>query len=332
MLNNKHLVIGLIQRCTMVCLCIVLFCACGNRAGKKQVEFNRFEQLLFDTPVGQLQQVLTREKATYQCELLNVYPEDEGYMGMLEGFVTDPVMRDVYRVTDSLYHDLGWLETELGRALTKAEELCPAIHYDRFYTLITGDFENYQSRVLCGDGVLAISIDRYAVPEMGRYGYFGLPTYLVETSKREYIAADCMATIARDHIAMSDGEMTVLDYAIAEGKVLYFLEQVLPDCDDTILLRYTAEQLGWMEENVTNVWAWMIQNKMLYDTDLSRFHNLIDEAPKTNAFGDGSAPRTPAYIGWQIIKRYMKKSGASMNELFEMTDSQRLLNESGWRP
>ncbi len=326
------MVIGLIQRCTMVCLCIVLFCACGNRAGKKQVEFNRFEQLLFDTPVGQLQQVLTREKATYQCELLNVYPEDEGYMGMLEGFVTDPVMRDVYRVTDSLYHDLGWLETELGRALTKAEELCPAIHYDRFYTLITGDFENYQSRVLCGDGVLAISIDRYAVPEMGRYGYFGLPTYLVETSKREYIAADCMATIARDHIAMSDGEMTVLDYAIAEGKVLYFLEQVLPDCDDTILLRYTAEQLGWMEENVTNVWAWMIQNKMLYDTDLSRFHNLIDEAPKTNAFGDGSAPRTPAYIGWQIVKRYMKKSGASMNELFEMTDSQRLLNESGWRP
>lgn len=326
------MVIGLIQRYTMVCLCIVLFCACGNKAGKKQVEFNRFEQLLFDTPVEQLQQVLTKEKATYQCELLNVYPEDEGYMGMLEGFVTDPVMRDVYRVTDSLYHDLGWLETELGKALTKAEELCPAIHYERFYTLITGDFENYQSRVLCGDGVLAISIDRYAVPEMGRYGYFGLPTYLVETSKREYIAADCMATIARDHIAMSDGEMTVLDYAIAEGKVLYFLEQVLPDCDDTILLRYTAEQLGWMEENVTNVWAWMIQNKMLYDTDLSRFHNLIDEAPKTNAFGDGSAPRTPAYIGWQIVKRYMKKSGASMNELFEMTDSQRLLNESGWRP
>lgn len=316
----------------MVYLCIVLFCACGNKARDNQVEFNRFEQLLFDTPLVQLQQVLTKEKTSYQCELLNVYPEDEEYMSMLEGFVTDPVMRDVYHVTDSLYHDLGWLEAELGEALSKAEELCPTMHYDRFYTLITGDFENYQSRVLCGDGVLAVSIDRYAVPEMGRYGYFGLPSYVVATSKREYIAADCMATIARDHIAMADGEMTVLDYAIAEGKVLYFLEQVLPDCDDTILLRYTGEQLNWMEENVKNVWAWMIQNKMLYETDLSRFHNLIDEAPKTNAFGDGSAPRTPAYIGWQIVKRYMKKSGANMSELFETTDSQRLLTESGWRP
>lgn len=331
MLNNRRS-IELIQRCTMVCLCIVLFCACGNKARENQVEFNRFEQLLFGTPLEQLQQVLTKEKATYQCELLNVYPEDEGYMSMLEGFVTDPVMRDVYHVTDSLYHDLGWLEAELGEALAKAEELCPTMHYDRFYTLITGDFENYQSRVLCGDGVLAVSIDRYAVPEMGRYGYFGLPSYVVATSKREYIASDCMATIARDHIAMTDGEMTVLDYAIAEGKVLYFLEQVLPDCDDTTLLRYTGEQLNWMEENVKNVWAWMIQNKMLYETDLSRFHNLIDEAPKTNAFGDGSAPRTPAYIGWQIVKRYMKKSGANMSELFETTDSQRLLNESGWRP
>lgn len=332
MLNNKHLTIELIQRCTMVCLCIVLFCSCGNNAGKKQVEFKRFEQLLFGTPVDQLRQVLTKEKATYQCSLLNVYPEDEGYMGMLEGFVTDPVMRDVYRISDSLYHDLGWLEDELGKALTKAEKLCPAMQYNKFYTLITGDFENYQSRVMCDDGVLAISIDRYAVSELGRYGYFGLPSYLVATSKREYIAADCMATIARDHIMMPDGEATVLDYAIAEGKVLYFLEQVLPDCADTIFLRYTGEQLEWMEGNLTNVWAWMIQNKMLYDTDLSRFHNLIDEAPKTNAFGDGSAPRTPSYIGWQIVKRYMKKSGATMSELFEMTDSQRLLTESGWRP
>jgi uncharacterized protein YjaZ len=71
---------------------------------------------------------------------------------------------------------------------------------------------------------------------------------------------------------------------------------------------------------------------MLYSTDLVSFHNLIDDAPKTNAFGDGSAPRTTSYIGWQIVRRYMKKSGTSMSSLLEETDSRKILTESGWRP
>ncbi|MBR6441822.1 MAG: hypothetical protein IKS44_07240, partial [Bacteroidales bacterium] len=69
-----------------------------------------------------------------------------------------------------------------------------------------------------------------------------------------------------------------------------------------------------------------------YTSDLSVIRNLIDDAPKTNAFGDGSAPRTVSYIGWQIVRAYMKKGGATMQQLFEETDSQKILNQSGWRP
>ena len=66
--------------------------------------------------------------------------------------------------------------------------------------------------------------------------------------------------------------------------------------------------------------------------DRVQFQNFCDEAPKTNAFGDDSAPRTTDYIGWQIVRRYMKKSGATMQQLFDETDSQKILSESGWRP
>ena len=90
--------------------------------------------------------------------------------------------------------------------------------------------------------------------------------------------------------------------------------------------------MEWMKENVGSVWAWMIENELLYSTDLSQVRSLLGDAPKTNAFGEGSAPRTAAYIGWQIVRQYMKKSGASMNELMAERDSQKILNQSGWRP
>ena len=129
-----------------------------------------------------------------------------------------------------------------------------------------------------------------------------------------------------------EGEPTLLDYAIAEGKKLYFVEKAIPGIADTILLRYTKEQLEWMVHNVANVWTWLLQNKTLYSVDQSAWRNLVGDAPHTNAFGNDSAPRTLHYIGWQIVKQYMKKSGSSVEELLSETDSQKILTVSGWRP
>ena len=129
----------------------------------------------------------------------------------------------------------------------------------------------------------------------------------------------------------------LLDYMVAEGKALYLASLCLPKTHDSVLLRYSSEQYDWMERNEEHVWTFFLQNKMLFETDYMRFHNFIDEAPQTNAFrakeGYGaSAPRTTEYIGLQMVRQYMKKSGATVQELFDETDAQKILNESGYRP
>ena len=306
---------------------LLLFCAACGDDSRQEVHFLRFEHFLFDDTGSNQQQA-----NDFQSPLLNYHPEDPAFAQSLADFTADPVILDIYRITDSLYHDLGWLEKELGKALSKAEKLYPTMHYDHFYTLLTADFDNYPTRVFCNQHEVAVSLDRYAVGYMQQYHYFGLPAYLVAISSAQHIVPDCMAAIAREYIVLPDGEMTLLDYAIAEGKVLYFLEQTLPNTADTLCLRYSADQLEWMEENTANVWSWLIQNRLLYTTDLTALRNLVDDAPKTNAFGDGSAPRTASYLGWQIVRAYVKRSGCSMQQLFDETDSQKVLTQSAWRP
>lgn len=310
---------------TLLLLTVLLSLAsCGNRQDTS-VHLLRFEQFLFSDQTS-------ANETEFRSPLINYHPEDPAFMAMVNDFTSDPVIRDIYHTTDSLYHDLGWLERELDKALGKAEQLHPGIRYDRFFTLVTADFDNYSSRVFCNEHELAISLDRYALPAMERYSCFGVPAYIVRMSTREHILPDCMAAIAREHIVLPEGEMSLLDYAVAEGKTLYFVEQTLPRTADTLRLRYSGEQLEWMKENIANVWSWYLQNRMLYSTDLTVLRNLIDDAPKTNAFGEGSAPRTAAYIGLQIVRAYMKKSGDTMQQLFEETDSRKILNTSGWRP
>ena len=298
------------------------------------VEFHRFEQLIFSTPQKQLRSVLASDSAICSSPLLNCYPDDPDYIDYLGSFARDPYMRYIYRKTDSLYRDLSWLERDLNEAMIKAHELCPDIYYKHYYTLITADFETgYDTRVFCYDRELAISIDHYALPAMKDHNYFMTPAYIVGLCTREHILPDCMSAVAIDHITLPDGDLTLLDHAIYRGKILYFLDQVLPDIPEHIKIRYTPEQLEWMKTNIKNVWGHLIQNNLLFSTDKGELRNLIGEAPKTNAFGDGSAPRVCDYIGWQIVKSYMSHNrNVTLGNLLADTDSRKILNQSQWRP
>ncbi|MBR1549992.1 MAG: hypothetical protein IJ634_05080 [Bacteroidales bacterium] len=295
--------------------------SCGQKA--EPAKILRFEQFLF------AQQGNAKDFST---PLLNYNPDDPAFMAALNDFLADPMVRHIYAVTDSLYHDLSWLEQDLGDAMARAKELCPEIDYRYFYTLVTADIGNYPNRVFGNLTDMAVCIDNYTLGHVEEMQRFGVPAYIARLCRREYIASDVMAAAARSHIVLPDGDLTFLDHAIAEGKTLYFLDQVLPSTPDTIKLRYSKAQLEWMQENAKNVWGWLIQNKVLFSNDMTQLNNLVDDAPKTNAFGDGSAPRTNAWLGWQIVKQYMKKNGVSMSELFADTDSRKILETSGWRP
>ena len=331
--NSMVHTLNTMQRHTTVCLCVVAVLLClSSCQHAEEVHFHRFEQLLFNTPADQLQAELKAHQKEYDSELLTLYPDEPEFMQLTQEYVTDPVMRDVYHITDSLYHDLSDVECQLGRALGRAYKLCPKMHHvERFYTVVTGDF-NYDWRVYSNCSDLCVCVDQYSIGAMERYHYFGIPNYIVRTLSREYIVPDCIYTLAGLYIESPDGEKTLLDHAIADGKKLYFMEKVFPGIADTLLLRYSKEQLDWMHHNTEQVWSYLIQNRLLYSTDQNLYRNFLGDAPHTNAFGNGSAPRTVCYIGWQIVRAYMKKSGATMEQLFDEPDSQKILTTSAWRP
>ena len=153
------------MRLALTATMAMLLAACGGK--QQEVHFARFEQLLFETPTSQLPDALRQHRSEFDSKLLEIRPTDPQYMQMLVGFVSDPVVRDIYQTTDRLYHTLGDVEQQLGKALARAEKLCPSIRYDGFYTLITGDYEDYDHRVFCDDHNLCVSIDHYAIGAMG---------------------------------------------------------------------------------------------------------------------------------------------------------------------
>ena len=304
---------------------------CRRNASQGVVHIARFEQMLIDTPDEVLKDSLVAFANRYPTPLLRIYPDDEQFMAMVMDYRADSVAHMVSDTVQRYMGDLSWIERDLYEALAHAYKLDTNITCNVFVTYISN--AGYSNRVAADrdSRSLTISIDEYVTQHMQPYGYFGEPLYIVRLCDPVHIAPDCMAALVRQHILLPDAEMTLLDYIVAEGKVQYFLHKVFPRTADSTLFRYTDSQIEWMEANEANVWGYFVQKKMLYSHDYGRLRNFVEDAPKTNAFQE-SAPRTVEYIGYQMIKRYVKKSGVSFHQLLEETDAQKILYESGYRP
>ncbi len=313
------------------------FCSCkrnGNKTGSNPVPIYRFEQLMFGSATDELPLRLQQEVPHYHNTLLNVYPDDPRYVAQVQEMAQDPILREIYDTICHDYSDLSWLQAELTVALRHAQALDSNIACQKIVTFISGLLD-YTNRVAANESSLLIALDQYVVQDFKKYGYFDLPQYLVNLCTPHHIVPDAMAAIARNHIVLGNEndnqEPMLLDYMIAEGKVLYFLDQVLPGTADTLKIRYSLAQWQWAEENAGQVWAYWIQNELLFERDNNKIFNFTDDAPKTNAFGE-SAPRMTDYIGWQIVKQYMNKTHNDLHTLFNTANARTILKESGWKP
>ena len=120
---------------------------------------------------------------------------------------------------------------------------------------------------------------------------------------------------------------------IGAGKMLVFLDATLPETADTLKIGYSRSQWKWVENNKKSVWGYLIENQLFYSSDYDLQIQFMQEAPFTTEFGNESAPRLGAWLGWQIVKNYHQNHPeVALSELINNPDAQQILQQSGYKP
>jgi hypothetical protein len=120
---------------------------------------------------------------------------------------------------------------------------------------------------------------------------------------------------------------------LLHGKVLYAMDAFLPDTPDSLKIGYTREQMKWCENNEASIWRLFIDQEMLYRNDPFLNSRFIQDGPFTAGLPEGAPAMLGRFIGWQMIRAYMKKHpDLTLLSLFEISDSQQILSESGYKP
>jgi len=127
---------------------------------------------------------------------------------------------------------------------------------------------------------------------------------------------------------------SLLDEMIYFGKVLYFKDAVIPFKNDEEKMGYSKEQLDWAIDNEHYIWSYFVERELLYDTNSKLVLRFINPAPfsKFNLELDKESPgRIGQYLGWQIVRAYMKNNDATLLQMLGAT-AENIFNNSKFKP
>ena len=129
-------------------------------------------------------------------------------------------------------------------------------------------------------------------------------------------------------------DKNLLGQMIYFGKQLYLKDLLLPEYSDADKMGYTPEQILWCQENESYMWRYFIENELLYSDDSKLKSRFIDPAPFSKFYLeiDNESPgRVGAWIGWQIVRSYMKNNEVSIDKLLKM-NAKEIFEKSKYKP
>lgn len=314
----------------------VLFCliltACNREKKTEETnipkEIRRYEVSLFNIDTSRFEKGIAEIYPDYRVFLGESLPDDNGIQ-QLKNFVTDTLIRSTYKYTMKVYPDLQWLNEGFNKAFAIYREEMPGKRVPQVYTYISGF--DIQLPIKYTDSALIIGLDMYLGSDYPEYMRIPFPLYITQRLSKEYILPDCFKEIGWANLP-AVATSTLLDAMIEQGKTIYFAEVMLPDEKDEYLMEYTSEQIEWIRNNEQNLWTFIIDNQLLYSTDSKSITMFMTDGPFTSGFSEESPSRTGHWIGWQIVRNYMQKNDVSLEELMKDTDSQKILQQSGYKP
>ncbi|QPH41593.1 gliding motility lipoprotein GldB [Pedobacter endophyticus] len=330
----------------LIFLFAILFISC-NRSNRPnvsninlEIKIERFDKELFSlkaTDPKEADSLLLRKYGFFYDDYIHKMVGSPEYSNaeVLSTLFNDQAYTDLTKEVDSVFPNLKAQEQGLTETFKYIKYYYPKAKLPRFIAFASG----FAYQMPVGDNYLGIGLDMFLGKDSKFYKAIvqSVPLYLSRRFTPEYIVPRVAETYAHEELfAEPDENRTLLSKMIFQGKILYFLDQVLPEnTADSTKIGYSSAQLDWVQNFEGDIWAYFLENNDLFETDYQKIQVFLSEGPFTPGLGENrdSAPKLGVWVGWQIVKKYMEENPkVSLQQLMADNDTQKILNLSKYKP
>lgn len=246
----------------------------------------------------------------------------------------------VEKLADTLQNEL---ENEVIKAFPKDQQiedvLVPLFQHIKYYfpkfevplVVTTTSDVDYRNKIILTKSMLVIGLDNYLGSEH-RF-YEGIERYFAKEMKPSQLGPDVAEIYSKQYVK-PPRKATFLDQIIYYGKQLYLKDLWLPKTSDAEKIGYTEEEYTWAEENELYMWRDFVESEMLYSTNPKLGARFINPAPFSKFYLeiDNESPgMLGRYLGWQIVRAYMKNNNVEIQRLM-ITDADEIFKNSKYKP
>ena len=226
--------------------------------------------------------------------------------------------------------NFDFIEDEINQLYKHLKYYFPKTNIPKIVTLINN--VDYQSKIIYLDTLVLISLDTYLGKNHEIYN--GIPNYIKYDMDVSFLSSHIADKFLNRKINYPN-ERTFLSQMLYYGKKLYLKEKLLPQKNDTILIGYSNKDFTWAKENEIYIWKYFIEKELLYNTDSKLIRRFLDPSPFSKFYLeiDNQSPgKIGRWIGWQIVRSFMKKNPEVKIEDLIFKSSQELFVKSGYKP
>jgi hypothetical protein len=254
---------------------------------------------------------------------------DSSYPYRLKQFIFDRDMRETFQMVNKIYPGTDTLKDDLLNVFKHFKYYFPEKKLPSIITMISG----YNSPIACIDSTLALGLEMYMGSSNKFYQMAAFPRYKTLFMNKENLVPDAAREWMINESPYNMDKSDFLSEIIYVGKIMYLTDALMPEVNDTIKIRYTKDQMDYCLQNEFNIWSYFAAQKLLYTTDQAEIMKFTSEGPFTSALSKESAPRIGYWIGWQIVRQYMKTNpDITLDQLMSETNAQKILTKAKYKP
>lgn len=294
------------------------------------VDIERLDQKLFQSKSGAEVLSLLNNNPGFTELFLDgdQYPSNQIIANKLYGLINDPYVDTLYRETQSAYSDLGPIEAEFKNTFANIKYFYPDFKVPTLQTAVTGLYKD----LVITDSLIIIGLDHFLGAD-ATYKPLDVPDYILERYTDKHMVSIIATFIGSTFNNVNLNDKTMLAEMIDFGKSYYFASRVMPCTSKHIIIGYTEKEWQDANDNDEIIWANLIENELLYETNYVLKNKFIGERPNVFEIGENCPGRIGRWVGWQIIEAYMERNPEkSLPDLMSNNNPLEIFQQSGYKP
>lgn len=246
---------------------------------------------------------------------------------LMEPYFSNAALSKIYADALTLFSDLSTYELEL----TKANDLIKTYFIGKELPGLSIHVSGFKANTIVLDSIISVSTDKYLGKDYSGYKTF-FESYQTIQMQPKYIVRDFLKAWLMSEFRETNQRKNLLSEVIYQGKILYALNELLPEWDESDILGYTEQQKEWCEEHAKDIWKMTIDHNYLFNSDSQVIQKYMEDAPYTAIISTESPGRVGLWLGLQIIKNYAKNTGHDLQSILLENNNQLLLKSAKYNP